>query len=63
MEDSKFLQLADSINKLIMRYQAPANSPDLLKHHTYVAEYDKLLERYGVTKTQLIAEIARRKKK
>lgn len=55
MDDKTFFAVATLINKLVAGYQAGAH-----KHHVYVAEYDKVLENYGVTKRQWVNEIKKR---
>jgi hypothetical protein len=57
MEDKNFFALADHINKLVSNYQSGQ-----FKHHQYVAEYDKVLEQYKITKKQWVAEINKRSK-
>lgn len=55
MDDNKLFTVAGELNRLTQSYTTGG-----LKHYQYVAEYDKVLDKYGLTKKQLSTELARR---
>lgn len=55
MDDNTLFTVAGQLNNLTSKYTSGT-----IKHFTYVSEYDKILENYGITKKTLIAELKKR---
>lgn len=58
MDDQILFTVASELNRLTNLYTSGQ-----LKHHQYVADYDKTLERYKTSKKQLVQELAKRRNK